>query len=128
MDKQISNIVGARKLPFSEAVRVGDWIFVAGQIGSRDHKTYDDVIQGIEPQMRQCFENIKTALASLDSSLEDVVKMTVFLTKAEYFTQLKEIMPQYFPKEKPALSTIVVDLVNPNLLLEIECTAYSPKS
>jgi len=128
MTKEISSIIGARKLPFSEAVRVGDWIFVAGQIGSRDHKTYDDVITGIEPQLRQCFENMKTVLASLDSSLEDVVKMTVFLTKAEYFAKLKEVMPQYFPQDKPALSTIVADLVNPNLLLEIECTAYSPRS
>jgi len=128
MTKEISSIISARKLPFSEAVRVGDWIFVSGQIGSRDHKTYDDIITGTEPQLRQCFENMKTVLASLDSSLEDVVKMTVFLTKAEYFAKLKEVMPQYFPQDKPALSTIVADLVNPNLLLEIECTAYSPRS
>lgn len=47
MIKEISPIIGVRKLPFSEAVRVGDWIFVAGQIGSRDHKTFEDVITGI---------------------------------------------------------------------------------
>lgn len=128
MIKEISPIIGARKLPFSEAVRVGDWIFVSGQIGSRDHKTYDDVIQGIEPQIRQCFENMKVVLASVGASLDEVVKMTAFLTKIEYFAKLKEVIPQYFPEDKPALSAIVVDLVNPNLLLEIECTAYSPRS
>lgn len=128
MTKEISPIIGARKLPVSEAVRAGDWIFVSGQIGSRDHLTFDDVIQGIEPQMRQCFENMKIVLASVGASLDDVVKMTAFLTKAEYFTKLKEVIPQYFPKEKPALSTIMVSLPNPNLLLEIECTAYSPRS
>ena len=128
MDKEYSSIIDARKLPFSQAVRVGDWIFVAGQIGTRDHQTFEDVITGIEPQLRQCFENIKTVSASLEASLNDVVKVTVFLTKAEYFAKLKEVFPQYFPKDYPALSTIVCSLVNPNLLCEVECIAYSPKT
>jgi len=127
MDRECSSVVDARKLPFSQAVRVGDWVFVAGQVGTRDHKTFDDVITGIGPQLRQCFENIKTVLDSLGASLDDVVKVTVFLTKAEYFATLREIFPQYFPRDYPALSTIVCSLVNPNLLCEIECTAYSPK-
>ncbi len=128
MDKEYSSIIDARKLPFSQAVRVGDWIFVSGQVGTRDHKTFEDVITEIEPQLRQCFENIKTVLASLGASLGDVVKVTVFLTKAEYFAKLKEMFPRYFPEDYPALSTIVCDLVNPNLLCEIECTAYAPQT
>ena len=127
MNTERSSIVDARKLPFSQAVRVGDWIFVAGQVGTRDHKTFDDVVTGIEPQLKQCFENIKTVLGSLNSSIDDVVKVTVFLTKAEYFATLKEVILQLFPKDYPALTTIVCSLVNPNLLCEVECMAYSPK-
>ena len=127
MNKECSSIVDVRKLPFSQAVRVGDWISVAGQVGTRDHKTFDDVVTGIEPQLKQCFENIKTVLASLNSSLDDVFKVTVILTKAEYFATLKEVVPQFFPKDYPALTTVVCSLVNPNLLCEIECEAYSPK-
>ncbi len=46
----------------------------------------------------------------------------------EYFETVKEIFHQYFPKDYPALSTIVCELVNPSLLCEVECIAYSPKS
>jgi len=117
----------ARKQPLSGAVRAGDYVFVSGQVGTRGLKEVEDVVKGIEPQLRQAIENMKEVLETTGSSLNDVVKATFFLTNGDDFTKMKEVWQEYFPKDYPALSTIVVAFVNPNLLLELECIAYCPQ-
>ncbi len=81
-------------------------------------------MKGIAAQTRQCLENIRQILEAAGSSLEDVVKVTVFLRDAGYFAQMNEVYQSYFPKDHPARSAVVTGSVVPNMLVEIECIAY----
>jgi len=60
------------------------------------------------------------------ASLSDVVKVTVFLRNMDDFTKMNEAYQSYFPEKKPARSTVITGLVNPKMLIEIECIAYRP--
>jgi 2-iminobutanoate/2-iminopropanoate deaminase len=124
MGKEIITLPNALKLPLSPAIRAGDYIFVSGQIGFIDSSGKE--VRGIEAQTRQCLENIKQVLEVARSSLNDVVKVTVFLSKIDHFAQMNEVYQSYFPKDYPARSTIVVGEMIPGMLVEIECIAYSP--
>ncbi|MFC1937421.1 RidA family protein [Chloroflexota bacterium] len=118
----------ARKQPISGVVRAGDFVIVAGQVGTRDIYSVDDVIEGIEPQIRQAVENMKKCLETAGATLDDVVRGGIFLKNHGDWAIFKKVWQEYFPKDFPALTTIVVDFVNPKLLLEIECLAYAPRS
>ena len=126
MVKKVISIPGAPKLPFSPAIRAGDYIFVSGQAGFIDAKGKE--VKGIEAQTRQCLENMKRVLVAAGASLDDVVKVTVFLRNEEDFAKMNEVYQGYFPKDQPARSTAVTGLVIPNMLIEMECIAYSPQS
>ena len=123
MGKEVIAVPNAPKLPFSPAIRAGDYIFVSGQVGFID--TGGEEVKGIEAQTRQCMENIKQVLEAAGSSLNDVVKVTIFLGHADHFTQMNEVYQSYFRKDYPARSTVMTGLVVPSMLVEIECTAYS---
>lgn len=110
--------------PYSSAVRAGEYIFLSGQIGSIDDKGNE--VKGIEAQAKQCLENMKCVLEAASSSLHDVVKVTVFITKLSDFAGMNEVYMKYFTEDLPARSTIVTRLVMPELLVEIECIAYKP--
>ena len=110
--------------PYSLAVRAGDFILVSGAGGYVD--TQGNPVEGIEAQTRQCLENIKQVLQAADSSLSDVVKVTVFLVNADDFAKMNEVYRGYFPKDAPARSTAITGLVSSDMLIEIECIAYKP--
>ncbi len=111
-------------LPFSSAVRAGDFIFVSGTTGSTDAQ--GNPVEGIEAQTRQCLENIKQVLQAASSSLSDVVKVTAFLADVDDYAKMNEVYRGYFPKDRPARSTVIAGLVRPNMLFEMECIAYKP--
>ena len=123
MAKEVITVPNAPKLPFSPATKAGDYIFVSGQVGFIDSGGRE--VKGIEAQTRQCLESIKQVLEAASSSLNDVVKVTVFLSHADHFAQMNEVYQSYFPKDCPARSTVVAGLVVPSMLVEIECIAYS---
>ena len=123
MGKEVITVPNAPKYPFSPAIRAGDYIFVSGQVGFIDAGGKE--VEGIGAQTRQCLENIKQVLEAAGSSLNDVVKVTVFLGHADHFAQMNEVYQSYFPKDYPARSTVVTGPVMPNMLVEIECVAYS---
>jgi 2-iminobutanoate/2-iminopropanoate deaminase len=125
MSKKIITIPDAPKLPFSPAIKAGDYIFVSGQTGHQDRKTGEE-IKGIEAQTRQCLEKMKRVLKAADSALSDVVKITVFLRNANDFVKMNEVYQGYFVEDQPARSTVVTNLVMPNMLIEVECIAYHP--
>ncbi len=107
--------------PFSAAVRAGDLLFVSGQVGIRDGKTG----AGIEEQTRFTMENIRDVLAQAGASLEDVVKVTVFLTDMSLWPKMNEVYASYFPNDPPARSALgAAALALPDLLVEIECVAH----
>ena len=124
MVKKVITIPNAPKLPFSPAIRAGDYIFVSGQVGFVDAKGNE--IKGIEAQVRLCLENMKRVLVAAGASLDDVVKVTVFLRNEEDFAKMNETYQGYFPEDKPARSTAVTGLVMPNMLIEMDCVAYFP--
>lgn len=115
---------GKEHLPYSAAVRAGDFIYVSGVGGAQDN--VGNPITNVADQTRQCLQNIKKALTVAGASLSDVVKVEVFITKAEDWALMNEGYKEYFLKDLPARCAIVTGLIRPTMLVEIECTAYKP--
>ena len=111
-------------LPFSSAVRVGDLLFLSGQIGNVPG-TRQPVDGGITAQTRQALENIKAVLAFAGSSLDRVVKCTVFLADIQDFAAMNAVYGTYFPKDPPARSTVAVSGLAVGARVEIECIAVA---
>jgi len=126
VNKQVITVPNAPKYPFSPAVKAGDYIFVSGQGGFVDGEGRE--VKGVEAQTRQCLENMKQVLEAAGSSLDDVVKVTIFLGNRTDFAKMNEVYQTYFRKDLPARSTAVTGLVIPNMLIEMECIAYSLQS
>ena len=109
-------------LPFSAAVRVGNMLYLSGQIGVVPG-TRQLADTGITGQTRQTLENIKATLAYAGSSLERVVKCTVFLLDIKDFAAMNAVYVTYFPKDPPARSTVAGSGLALGARVEIECLA-----
>ncbi len=107
--------------PYSHAVTLGGFVFVAGQTGT-DYRT-GKISDDFETQARQAFENLGAVLRSAGSDLKHVVKTTVWLQDAANFDVLNKLYKEYFPENAPARSTPVVNLPKPNLQISIEAIA-----
>ena len=116
------NWVKKMPLPLSPVVKAGGFVFVSGYAAYRDRKT-EAPVEGIEAQTRETLEVIKDILEDVGSSLDKVVKVTVFLKNAQDFPKMNEVYRTFFPKDPPARSTLVTGLLFPELLVEIECMA-----
>jgi 2-iminobutanoate/2-iminopropanoate deaminase len=115
---------------YSQAVRVGDLVFVAGQPGidlgpSSDPATAKAVPGGFEAEMRQAFRNLDAVLKAAGSGLEHVVKTTTFLTDLENGEAANRLYAEYFPTNPPARSSPIVKLPR-GLLISIEAIAVVP--
>ncbi len=110
-------------LPFSPAVRAGDFIFVSGQVGFGDDMRI--VPGGIEAEARQTLKNIANILALDGSGLEDVVKCTVWLHDARDFAAFNKVFAEFFSGRKPARSTVESRLMI-DARIEIDAIAYRP--
>lgn len=108
--------------PFSEAVRVGNLLFLSGQLG-RDPQTGQLAPGGIEAETKQCLENIKRTLEKYGSSLERVVKATVMLADIAEWSKMNSVYITYFPKNKPARSAFAVNGLAGGARVEIEVIA-----
>lgn len=107
----------------SSGIQFGRLLFVSGA-GAHDPKTHK-VVEGPFPnQVRQCLENIKTVLEAAGSSLDRVLKCTVFLTEISNFQAMNEVYHTFFPTDPPARSTIAVKDLPAQSPVEIECIAY----
>ena len=109
-------------LPFSTAVRVGNLLFLSGQIGNKPG-TRELADTGITGQTRQALENIKGVLAAAGSTLERAVKCTVFLTDIKDYQAMNAVYTTYFPKDPPARSTVAGSGLAFGARVEIECIA-----
>ncbi|MFN3622363.1 MAG: RidA family protein [Nitrososphaerales archaeon] len=112
--------------PYSQAVRAGDFIYVAGQ-GGVDPSTGKFVDGGVEEQTRQTLKNIEAILKAAGSSLDDVVKVSVFLRDVKDFQTMNKVYSEFFKKPPPARTTVGVSFVAPEMLVEIDAVAYAPK-
>jgi 2-iminobutanoate/2-iminopropanoate deaminase len=109
--------------PYSQAVRAGELIFVAGQAGI-DPVTGKIAGTTFALQARQAFENLRALLEDAGSGLDRVVKTTCFLAVPEVFDELNALYTEYFPTASPARSTPVVQLPR-GLLFSIEAVAVA---
>src|SRR5689334_3803268 len=114
----------AASATLSPGIRHGDLIFTSGQLGvSRDAP--DSTIQG---QTKKSLENVKAVVEAAGGTMANVLKCTVFLVDTKDFAGMNSVYSQFFPKEPPARSTVIVAaLVSPAARVEIECVAAAAK-
>jgi reactive intermediate/imine deaminase len=108
-------------MPFSSAVRVGNLLFLSGALGY-DREAGALVEGGIQPETRKTLENISQTLETFGSSMENVVKCTVFLADISEWSAMNEVYVTFFPN-KPARSALGVNGLALNARTEIECIA-----
>ena len=109
-------------LPFSEAVRVGDTLYLSGQIGIKPG-TLDLAPGGIEGEARQTLDNIRTTLEAHGYSLRDVVKCTVMLADIAEWAAFNEVYRSYFSPPYPARSALGTNGLALGARVEVECIA-----
>lgn len=115
-------VVGTPSATLSPGVRVGDMLYLSGQLPGRDADST------IESQTKSALEKMNPILAAAGTSKEHIVKCTVFLVDVKDFQGMNRAYQQYFTKEPPARSTIVVAALVAPGKLEIECIAAIPKA
>jgi reactive intermediate/imine deaminase len=108
---------------YSQAVRVGDHVYVSGQI-PLDPKTGQLISGDIEAEIRRVFDNLKAIAAAAGASLGHAAKVTVFLTDLAHFAKVNEIMVQYFPQPWPARAAVGVAQLPRGARVEIECILH----
>ncbi len=125
MSKQIIHTDRAPKAigPYSQAVRVGDTVYLSGQI-PLDPNTMQLVTGDIEAQARQVFENLKAVAAAAGGALANAVKVNVFLTDMANFARVNEVMTAYFAQPYPARAAVGVATLPRGAQVEIECILY----
>jgi 2-iminobutanoate/2-iminopropanoate deaminase len=107
--------------PYSQGIQAGNLLFCSGQVGL-DPAT-GNLAEGIEAQTRQALANLAAVLAAGNSSLERVVKTTIFLAEMADFAAVNAIYGESFPSAPPARSTFQVAALPRNALIEIEMIA-----
>jgi 2-iminobutanoate/2-iminopropanoate deaminase len=112
---------GPQKNPLSPAVRVGDLLFLAGQIGTDSSGKV--VAGGIQAEARQALNNISDVLRKTGSSMDNVVKCTVFMADMKEWPAMNEIYATYFRRHLPARSAFGATGLALNARVEIECIA-----
>lgn len=112
---------GAPTLPFSPAVRVGNLLFLSGQIGTTANGGL--IPGGIEAETRQTLENIRDVLQRTGSSMDRVVKCTVMLADMRDWATMNSIYVSFFPGQKPARSSFGATGLALGARVEIECIA-----
>ena len=112
--------------PYSPAVRAGDWLALAGQVGI-DPATGRLADDGVAGQTRQALANIVAVLGDCEATLSDVAKTTVFLVDMGDFPVMNEVYADAFAGHRPARSTIAVAALPLGARVEIEVWAYVPR-
>ncbi|KPK72569.1 hypothetical protein AMJ87_04425 [candidate division WOR_3 bacterium SM23_60] len=108
--------------PYSQAVRVGDSIFTAGQIALQP--ATNTLVEGdVAVQTEQVMQNLKAILHAAGASMSAVVKTNVYLTKPEDFAPMNEVYAKYFTSDPPARVTVFVSSLPKNVLVEIDAVA-----
>lgn len=110
--------------PYSQAVKMGEMVFVSGQIPI-DPAT-GDIVQGdIQVQTRQVLTNVEAVLIAAGSSLEKAVKTTVYITNMDEFPRMNEVYSEFFTNRPPARACVEVSRLPKGVAVEIDAIAIS---
>lgn len=108
--------------PYEQAIRIDNIIFTSGQIPIDPHT--NTIVKGdIRVQARRVFENLKGVVESCGSSLENVIKVTVYLADLNDFEEMNRIYEEYFEKSKPARSCVEVSALPKGAAIEADLIA-----
>jgi len=120
MSKQIIHTNGAPQAigTYSQAVKVGNTVYLSGQIGLDPEKM--EMVEGIEAQVHRVFKNLKAVAEASGGSLADVVKLNVFLTDLANFALVNTIMAEYFIQPYPARAAVGVASLPRGALVEAD--------
>ena len=111
----------------SQAVRCGDWIMVSGQVALRDGQVVG--VGDAQEQARQCFANIDAALQAAGAGLAQVVSLRCYLTSKAAYGGYAAAKNTLFADTPPASTAVIIsELLLPDLLMEVEATAYAPQA
>lgn len=113
--------------PYSQALRVGPWLFCSGQI-PLDPGSSQVVGQDIGTQTKQVFENIKAVLSAENMIFKNVVKSMVFLTDMKNFSEFNRVYELYFSDHRPARSCVEVSDLPKSVQVEVEVIACQSDS
>ena len=117
-----------KNLPLSEAVRVGNLVFVSGNLGiDFSKKELALVPGGIVAETKQTMANIEKALITSGSSLDKLIKCTVYLSNMDEWPELNKIWPSFFKENFPTRTAIEVGRLWRGAAVEITCTGYIDK-
>jgi 2-iminobutanoate/2-iminopropanoate deaminase len=124
MEKRVvhTSRVPPARVPLSQAIKVGDWVFASGQLGM-DPKTGRLAEGGIRAETRQVCENLKAVLEAGGSSLARVVKVTIYLADLGELMAMNEVFSTYFPTDPPARTTFQAAGLVAGARVEIEAIA-----
>jgi len=111
-------------LPFSAGIKANGFVFTAGQVGT-DPRTGQVAGPDVAAQTRQAIDNLRAILEAAGSSLERLVKTTVFLADMGTFEAMNAVYRELIPEPRPGRSTIEARLARPELLVEIEGIALA---
>ncbi len=111
------------RVPLSQGIRAGDWIFASGQLGN-DPRTGNLAEGGIRAQTRQVCENLKAVLESAGSSLDKVTKVTIYMVDLGELAEMNDVFSEYFPKDPPARTTFECSRLVADARVEIEAIAF----
>lgn len=125
MKREIIKSQGAPQAigPYSQAVKIGQWIFVSGQIPINP-QTGELVLDSVEVQTEIVIENIKNILKEAGASLKDVVKTTLYLNDMSKFDEINRVYGRYFDSNLPARSTVEVAALPKGAGIEVEVIAF----
>ena len=114
--------VTAGTAPLSQATKLGNLVFVAGNTGR--HPTNGEVGNGIKEQTKYALERISLILDAAGSSMDHVLTNTCYVSNRDDLQGFNEVYAEFFTKDRPARTTVVVNFGDPNNLVEVTSTAY----
>ena len=109
--------------PYSQAIKMGNLVFVSGQIPIIP-KTGEILLGDIRLQTRQVLENLKNILEAAGSSLDNVVKTTVFMKDLHDYTAINDVYKEFFPQKPPARAAVQAARLPKDVGVEIEAIAF----
>ena len=111
--------------PYSQAVTYNGLVYTSGQIALTP--SGEMLEADIKKQTHQVLQNLQAVLNAANSSFDNVIKTTIFLSNTDDFVEVNKIYAEYFKEHKPARSTVAVKTLPKNALIEIDCIATVAK-